>query len=361
MVVGPSRAVAEKLAVGEKADIAWVLRHLKPIPTAMDGVKWPDDIDTLKAAYAALEDFDNVLTALKSMKLGHRHAVAAALHLWHKAKRSLEDTKHEIRLGLKASERAKEPAARRCRVRHQCPYRAPAGDRRRVPGPCQGATQPGGSARRRHDRRRHARAVRRGPPGRSRRHRRAGEGSVRGGPRHDRAALPWARRRRSSTPSRPSSRWRTSWPPCSATPLPPATRAHQTTIRRFRYRPRARRRRSRPGARRRHLRLRRRSERSVPVSRSAGRAPLIAGSPAPTNAPQTLSTAPRTPTSQRADAGAWRATATSAATRSPERTAPSMYPFHTSAVSAPAKWMRPTASRIAVPYCVQAFGVRRPP
>ena len=34
MVVGPLRAVAEKLAVGEKADIAWVLRHLKPIPTA---------------------------------------------------------------------------------------------------------------------------------------------------------------------------------------------------------------------------------------------------------------------------------------------------------------------------------------
>ena len=109
MVVGPLRAVAEKLAVGEKADIAWVLRHLKPIPTAMDGVKWPDDIDTLKAAYAALEDFENLLTALKSMKLGHRHAVAAALHDWHKAKRSLEDTKHEIRLGLKASDRAKEP------------------------------------------------------------------------------------------------------------------------------------------------------------------------------------------------------------------------------------------------------------
>ena len=41
MVVAPLRAVAEKLAVGEKADIAWVLRHLKPIPTAMDGVNWP--------------------------------------------------------------------------------------------------------------------------------------------------------------------------------------------------------------------------------------------------------------------------------------------------------------------------------
>jgi hypothetical protein len=109
MVVAPLRAVAEKLAVGEKADIAWVLRHLKPIPNAMDGVNWPDDVGTVGAAYAALDDFDSLLTVLKSMKLDHRHAVRAAVHSWHASKRLLEDTKHEIRAGIKASEQAKEP------------------------------------------------------------------------------------------------------------------------------------------------------------------------------------------------------------------------------------------------------------
>src|SRR5207245_1420489 len=42
---------------------------------------------------------------------------------------------------------------------------------------------------------------------------------------------------------------------------------------------------------------------------------------------------------------------TSAATRSPERTAPSMYPHQTSDVSVPAQWTRPTGSRRALPYC----------
>jgi hypothetical protein len=106
MVVAPLRAVAENVAVGEKADIAWVLRHLKPIPTAVDGVNWPDDIDTFNAAYAALEEFDEVVTVLKSMKLDHRHAVRAAVHSWHTSKRSLEDTKHDIRAAIEASERA---------------------------------------------------------------------------------------------------------------------------------------------------------------------------------------------------------------------------------------------------------------
>jgi hypothetical protein len=110
MVVAPLRAVAEKLAAGEKADIGWVLRHLKPIPAAMDGVNWPDDVNTIKAAYEALDDFDLVLTALKSMKLDHRHVVTAAVHRWHGARKLLQDTKKEIQAAKKASERAKEPA-----------------------------------------------------------------------------------------------------------------------------------------------------------------------------------------------------------------------------------------------------------
>ena len=43
------------------------------------------------------------------MKLDHRHAVSAAVHAWHASKHSLQDTKNEIRAGIKASERAKEP------------------------------------------------------------------------------------------------------------------------------------------------------------------------------------------------------------------------------------------------------------
>jgi hypothetical protein len=40
---------------------------------------------------------------------------------------------------------------------------------------------------------------------------------------------------------------------------------------------------------------------------------------------------------------------TSSATRSPERTAPSMYPLNTSLVSVPAQWIRPTGVRRALP------------
>jgi hypothetical protein len=109
MVIGPLRAAAEKLGVGEKADIAWVLRHLKPIPTAMDGVNWPDDPATMKAASDALEDFDNLLTVLKSMKLDHRHAVSGALHRWHSAKRSLEEAKNAVEAGVKETDHRKEP------------------------------------------------------------------------------------------------------------------------------------------------------------------------------------------------------------------------------------------------------------
>jgi hypothetical protein len=109
MVVAPLRAAAEKLGAGEKADIAWVLRHLKPIPTAMDGVNWPDDVATFKAAYDALEDFDNLLTMLKSMKLDHRQAVSGAVHKWHSAKRSFEEAKNEVKAGVKESEHRKEP------------------------------------------------------------------------------------------------------------------------------------------------------------------------------------------------------------------------------------------------------------
>jgi hypothetical protein len=108
MVIGPLRAAAEKLGVGEKADIAWVLRHLKPIPTAMDGINWPDDAATFKAAYGALEDFDNIVTVLKSMKLDHRHAVTGALHNWHTARRSLEEAKNAVKAGVKESEHRKE-------------------------------------------------------------------------------------------------------------------------------------------------------------------------------------------------------------------------------------------------------------
>lgn len=40
---------------------------------------------------------------------------------------------------------------------------------------------------------------------------------------------------------------------------------------------------------------------------------------------------------------------TSAAVVSPDRTAPSMYPFHTGEHSAPAQWIRPTGVRRACP------------
>jgi hypothetical protein len=52
---------------------------------------------------------------------------------------------------------------------------------------------------------------------------------------------------------------------------------------------------------------------------------------------------------------------TSAAARSPDCTAPSMYPAHTVAVSAPAQWTRPIGARNARPYRVQTPGGKNAP
>lgn len=43
--------------------------------------------------------------------------------------------------------------------------------------------------------------------------------------------------------------------------------------------------------------------------------------------------------------------------RSPERMAPSMWPYHRVAVSAPAQWIRPTGSRMASQQAVMVPGV----
>ena len=51
----------------------------------------------------------------------------------------------------------------------------------------------------------------------------------------------------------------------------------------------------------------------------------------------------------------------SAAARSPDCTAPSMYPAHTVAVSAPAQWMRPIGARSARPYPVHTPGGKNAP
>ena len=52
---------------------------------------------------------------------------------------------------------------------------------------------------------------------------------------------------------------------------------------------------------------------------------------------------------------------TSAAARSPDCTAPSMYPAHTVAVSAPAQWTRPIGARNARPYRVHTPGGKNAP
>lgn len=52
---------------------------------------------------------------------------------------------------------------------------------------------------------------------------------------------------------------------------------------------------------------------------------------------------------------------TSAAASVPDLTAPSIYPFQTAECSAPAKWIRPTFWRRAVPYAVQTPGVKWAP
>jgi hypothetical protein len=52
---------------------------------------------------------------------------------------------------------------------------------------------------------------------------------------------------------------------------------------------------------------------------------------------------------------------TSAAARSPDCAAPSMYPAQTVAVSAPAQWMLPTGARSARPYLVHTPGGKNAP
>ena len=94
-VIGPLRAAAAKLGAGEKADVASVLRHLKPIRAAVAGVKWPKSVHD--EAISSLEELDPVITVLDSLKLDKKQAVARARARWAVARVELRAAQNAIR------------------------------------------------------------------------------------------------------------------------------------------------------------------------------------------------------------------------------------------------------------------------
>jgi len=93
-VVAPLRAAATQLGKGEKADVASVIRHLRPMRAAAAGVKWPDSVR--EEVLSILDGVSIDRTVLESLKLSDRQAVVAARKHWADARRELAAVRKAI-------------------------------------------------------------------------------------------------------------------------------------------------------------------------------------------------------------------------------------------------------------------------
>ena len=105
-VIAPLRAAATQLGAGEKADVASVLRHLRPMRAATSGVKWPEGV--LPDVQASLDELDGDKILLESIKLSSGEAVFRARRHWADARRELAIAKATLR---KARDVPKAPDA----------------------------------------------------------------------------------------------------------------------------------------------------------------------------------------------------------------------------------------------------------
>jgi hypothetical protein len=96
MAIGPLRAAAGRLgASGERASVRSVIRHLTPIPGALNAFVARGE--TKQTLTNAAEEVTAVTTVLQSLDLSHRQVIFLTRGDWQTARRHLAATKAELR------------------------------------------------------------------------------------------------------------------------------------------------------------------------------------------------------------------------------------------------------------------------
>ncbi len=95
MCVVPIRSAAGKLAAGEKADVRSVVRHLRPVQSALKAfdAKGP----TRQTILSAAEEVSVDTTVLDSLNLSDKQAISLARAAWQTARRQIAATKAQLK------------------------------------------------------------------------------------------------------------------------------------------------------------------------------------------------------------------------------------------------------------------------
>ena len=95
MCVDPVRSAAGKLAAGEKADVRSVIRHLRPVVTALNGFSAKGA--TRATIQSATERLSFDITGLDSVALNDKQAIFLARTAWQAARRQVAATRRQLK------------------------------------------------------------------------------------------------------------------------------------------------------------------------------------------------------------------------------------------------------------------------
>ena len=96
LCVKPLRSAAGRLGAGEKADVRSVVRHLRPVVTALNGFSAKGS--ARETILASAEEVSMSITVLDSLNLSHKQAIFLARTAWQTARRHLAATKAQIKV-----------------------------------------------------------------------------------------------------------------------------------------------------------------------------------------------------------------------------------------------------------------------
>lgn len=101
MCVTPIRSAAGKLAAGEKADVRSVIRHLRPVVTALNGFSAKGA--TRATIRTAADKLTFNITTLDSLALNHKQAIFLARTAWQTSRRQIAATRRLLKASKGAS------------------------------------------------------------------------------------------------------------------------------------------------------------------------------------------------------------------------------------------------------------------
>jgi hypothetical protein len=101
MCLAPIRSAAGKLAAGERADVRSVIRHLRPVVTALNGFSAKGATRTTIRTNADNLTFN--ITSLDSLALNDKQAIFLARTSWQTARRQIAATRRQLRAATGAT------------------------------------------------------------------------------------------------------------------------------------------------------------------------------------------------------------------------------------------------------------------